>query len=57
MQDVAVFLGWQEGVPQRNFPDIALWNLLIDIPDHPTGSTICTATLHKAGYMVEEPTR
>ena len=57
MQDVAVFIGWQEGFPKYNLPDVALWNLLVDIPDHPTGSTICTATLHKAGYMVEEPSR
>lgn len=32
-------------------PDIALWNLHEDIPNHPEGSTVSTATLAEAGYL------
>ena len=49
----AIFCCWQPGFGQH--PTVALWTLTQDIPGHPRDSTVTTATLHAAGYMVHEP--
>lgn len=50
--DVAFYIGMQSGY--GNMPSFELWNLLIDIPGHPKGSTLRRQTIEKAGYILPE---
>lgn len=43
-REIADFCGWQEDGMGGGFP---LWNLKINIPGHPAGSTVVEATLEK----------
>ncbi len=45
-----VFIGVQDcgGI----VPDFALYNLLVDVPGHPAGSTVSEDTLRKLGFLV-----
>lgn len=49
----AVWCGWQPGFGAR--PAVGLWTLTVDLPDHPCHSTVTTATVRAAGYVVQEP--
>lgn len=46
---VAVFAGYQERL--RGAP-LELWNLLIDLPGHPRGSTVARSTVEAAGHQL-----
>jgi len=46
---VALFVGHQE---RLRGPAIELWNLLIDLPGHPKGSTLARETIEAAGYTL-----
>lgn len=46
----AVFLATQSGFGVM--PDFDLWNLTTDIPGHPTGSSVSSATLLAAGFAL-----
>lgn len=47
------FLGMQENFP-HHLPPIALFNLLVDLPGHPAGSTVSKTTLVSEGLWEEE---
>ena len=50
----ATYIGtqtWPAGTP---YPSLPLYNLLVDIPGHPVGSTVSLQTLNKAGYQPVE---
>lgn len=49
----SVFIGVQEGYGVR--PDFALYNLFVDLPGHPRGSTVTAATLQEHGLAVPAP--
>jgi len=42
---------WPTGMPYQPLP---LYNLLVDIPGHPVGSTVSLQTLNKEGYQPVE---
>lgn len=42
---------WPAGMPYQPLP---LYNLLVDIPGHPVGSTVSLQTLQRAGYQPVE---
>ena len=46
----ATYIGtqhWPAGMPYQPLP---LYNLLVDIPGHPVGSTVSLQTLNNEGY-------
>ena len=50
----ATYIGtqhWPTGMPYQPLP---LYNLLVDIPGHPVGSTVSLQTLQRAGYQPVE---
>jgi len=50
---VAVFIGHQ---PRVRGPALELWNLLIDLPGHPRGSTLARETIEAAGHQLPPAT-
>ena len=42
---------WPAGMPYQPLP---LYNLLVEIPGHPVGSTVSLQTLNKEGYQPVE---
>jgi hypothetical protein len=50
------FIGIQHGPAGCRYPSLLLYNLLVEIPGHPVGSTVSLQTLMKAGFHpVEVP--
>ena len=50
----ATYIGtqhWPAGMPYQPLP---LYNLLVEIPGHPVGSTVSLQTLNKEGYQPVE---
>ena len=50
----ATYIGtqtWPLGMP---YPPLPLYNLLVDIPGHPVGSTVSLQTLNREGYQPVE---
>ena len=44
---------WPAGIP---YPPLPLYNLLVEIPGHPVGSTVSLQTLNREGYQPMEVT-
>lgn len=42
---LATYAGFQEGIPSIGLAGFNLWNLEIDIPGHPAGSTVSDKTI------------
>ena len=54
----ATCIGKQEWPAGSRHPSLPLYNLLVDIPGHPVGSTVSLYTLWREGYHpleVEQP--
>ena len=47
----ATYIGTQHWPAGSNYPSLPLYNLLVDIPGHPVGSTVSLQTLQRAGYQ------
>jgi len=50
------FIGEQLGPAGCRYPSLLLYNLLVDIPGHPVGSTVSLQTLNREGYHPVEVT-
>ena len=50
----ATYIGTQHWPAGSRFPSLPLYNLLVDIPGHPVGSTVSLQTLQRAGYQPVE---
>ena len=46
----AQYIGTQEWPAGTRNPSLPLYNLLVDIPGHPVGSTVSLQTLNREGY-------
>lgn len=46
----ATYIGTQHWPAGSRYPSLPLYNLLVDIPGHPVGSTVSLYTLWKEGY-------
>ena len=46
----ATYIGTQHWPAGSRHPSLPLYNLLVDIPGHPVGSTVSLYTLWKEGY-------
>lgn len=46
----ATYIGTQEWPAGSRLPSLPLYNLLVDIPGHPEGSTVSLYTLWREGY-------
>ena len=46
----AKYIGTQHWPAGSRYPSLPLYNLLVDIPGHPVGSTVSLYTLWKEGY-------
>lgn len=47
----AKYIGTQHWPTGSRHPSLPLYNLLVDIPGHPVGSTVSLQTLQRAGYQ------
>ena len=52
----AKYIGTQHWPVGSRNPSLPLYSLLVDIPGHPVGSTVCLYTLWKEGYHPVEVT-
>ena len=52
----ATYIGTQHWPAGSRHPSLPLYNLLVDIPGHPVGSTVSLYTLWKEGYHPVEVT-
>ena len=52
----AQYIGTQEWPAPCRYPSLPLYNLLVDIPGHPVGSTVSLYTLWREGYHPVEVT-
>ena len=50
----AKYIGTQHWPAGSSYPSLPLYNLLVDIPGHPVGSTVSLQTLNRAGYQPVE---
>ena len=50
----AKYIGTQHWPTGSSYPSLPLYNLLVDIPGHPVGSTVSLQTLNRAGYQPVE---
>ena len=48
------YIGTQHWPASMPYPPLPLYNLLVDIPGHPVGSTVSLQTLNKEGYQPVE---
>ena len=46
----AKYIGTQTWPVGTRYPSLPLYNLLVDIPGHPVGSTVSLQTLNSEGY-------
>ena len=47
----ATYIGTQHWPAGSSYPSLPLYNLLVEIPGHPVGSTVSLQTLQQAGYQ------